>query len=297
MIANLSSHLGIPAESLLKKPQSIKKTIKVNSAALKQMKTRGYFDSIKNSKDSILEAFFSSFPAPAYLRQSEYRSTPTTDYYALVAWSKKVIHEASKISTTNIYSDGFIDLAFMQKIARLSTKKDFIYEVKSNLLKAGVILVFEPHLEKTRLDGAAILVDPERPIIGITLRMGRLDNFWFTLMHELAHLSLRKLNKKIDFYYDELDGYKGEELSVIEQRADALASEALVPNDKWQISPARLLPNPMAISSLAQEINVHPVIIAGKFRHETGKCSNLSRFIGKYPLTISMVHGENGNER
>ena len=43
-------------------------------------------------------------------------------------------------------------------------------------------MIVEPPLPKTRLDGAAMLNDGETPIIGPTLRMDRLDNFWFTLI-------------------------------------------------------------------------------------------------------------------
>ena len=43
-------------------------------------------------------------------------------------------------------------------------------------------------LEKTYLDGAAFWLD-ERPAVGLTLRYDRIDSFWFTLMHELAHLA------------------------------------------------------------------------------------------------------------
>jgi len=29
-----------------------------------------------------------------------------------------------------------------------------------------------------------------RPVIGLTLRYDRIDNFWFCLLHELAHVGL-----------------------------------------------------------------------------------------------------------
>lgn len=36
-------------------------------------------------------------------------------------------------------------------------------------------------MNRTRLDGAAIMTRDGAPIIGMTLRHDRVDNFWFTL--------------------------------------------------------------------------------------------------------------------
>lgn len=47
---------------------------------------------------------------------------------------------------------------------------------KELLAKSGISMVIEPHLPKTHLDGAAMLVADG----GLTLRHDRLDNFWFT---------------------------------------------------------------------------------------------------------------------
>ena len=56
------------------------------------------------------------------------------------------------------------------------------------LAHSGIPLVVEPHLPQTYLDGAAFLLPAGRPVIGLTLRYDRLDNFWFVLFHELAHV-------------------------------------------------------------------------------------------------------------
>ena len=56
------------------------------------------------------------------------------------------------------------------------------------LEKHGIVVIIEPHLKGTQLDGAALRDAGGEPIIGITLRHDRLDNFWYTLLHEVAHL-------------------------------------------------------------------------------------------------------------
>ena len=53
-----------------------------------------------------------------------------------------------------------------------------------------IALEYVPHLPRTHLDGAALKSHEGRPVIGLTLRYDRIDNFWFTLLHELAHVGL-----------------------------------------------------------------------------------------------------------
>jgi len=56
------------------------------------------------------------------------------------------------------------------------------------LARHGIVLVIAPHLTNTYLDGAAMRLDDGAPVIGLSVRYDRLDNFWFCLLHELAHV-------------------------------------------------------------------------------------------------------------
>ncbi len=168
----------------------------------------------------------------------------------------------------------------MQKLAKLSLEEDSPVVVQAYLKKHGIILVVEPHFVKTRLDGAALLMNKDNPVIGLTIRHDRLDNFWFTLMHELAHVALH-YNQGVHLFYDELEDVKGMDFGAKEKEADKLASEALVPASKWEVSPARLIPSSMAAESLAKELGVHIAIVAGKIRHEGGKYFYLNNIVGQ----------------
>ena len=151
--------------------------------------------------------------------------------------------------------------------------------------------MIEPHFSKTYLDGAAILVNKENPVIGLTLRHDRLDNFWFTLMHELAHISLH-YNQDISLFYDELETASAG-LDEKEQEADELAEESLLPKAKWEVSPARLIPSSMAANSLAKELGVHVAIIAGQIRHKGNKYIYLNKIISEAKVR-SYFADENG---
>jgi HTH-type transcriptional regulator / antitoxin HigA len=58
------------------------------------------------------------------------------------------------------------------------------------LMNLGVHFVVVPHLQKTYLDGVTFWLN-DRPAIAMTLRYDRIDYFWFTLMHKIAHIWLK----------------------------------------------------------------------------------------------------------
>lgn len=67
----------------------------------------------------------------------------------------------------------------------------------------GVKFLVLHHLQKTYIDGAAFC-DKANPVIVYTLRYNRIDNFWFTIAHEIAHILLH-LKSRDDFFIDNLD--------------------------------------------------------------------------------------------
>lgn len=289
MMRALESGLGIPAKVLLKEPPQNADSIfsKWSKPLLKEMSSRGYFGKhilTDTNGRNLIQEFFDGISSPlqlqGMLRQSNYRSAPTTDKYALAAWSARILSKAKKINIQVKYQQTSMNLSFMQSLAKLSISDNSPLVAQDYLKKHGVILVIEPHLPKTRLDGAVFLFDKNNPVIGLTLRHDRLDNFWFTLMHELAHIALH-INQPIETFYDELDEIKGLAINEKEREADSLASEALVPTDKWETSAAKRIPSSLAASSLARELGVHPSIIAGKIRHGGGKYIYLNKLVGE----------------
>ena len=154
---------------------------------------------------------------------------------------------------------------------------------KDHLKKNGIILVVEHHFSKTYLDGATLLLNKDNPVIGLTLRYDRLDNFWFTLMHELAHIALH-YDQDVTIFYDEIEGVRGVDIKDIEKEADQIAREALVPNSKWENSPAKLIPSPMAAQSLSDELGVHIAIVAGVMRYEHKNFYYLNKIVNSYKV-------------
>jgi len=289
MMRALVTGLAIPAKALLKEPENSEDSIYSNwgTTLLKEMWNRGYFGkkilTNTNGKE-LLQDFFLNIASPlqiqGMLRKSNYRSSPLTDKHALAAWAAHVFKEAKKIAALKKYKPGTINLNFMQKLAKLSSEENGPMLAQKHLKNYGIILIVEPHFPKTYLDGATILIIKDNPVIGLTLRHDRLDNFWFTLMHELAHIALH-YDLGISLFYDEIEGVQAITIDDKELEADALAEESLLPAAKWDISPARLIPSSLAADSLAKELGVHRAIIAGQIRHKGNKYTYLNKIVNE----------------
>ncbi len=280
MIRALEAGLGIPAKVLIQKNEANPNTKyeRWDTRLVKLMETRNYFGKKtleRNSKTELLESFFgslgSSLEPAALLRKTSYRSTLLTDKDALLAWEIRILQKADEIKAPVKYKSGVIDLSFMRNLMKYSSEQKGPVKAIEHLKKVGVKLIVEPHLPKTHLDGATILTERDNPVIGLTLRHDRLDNFWFTLMHEISHV-VRHFDSGFDSFFDEkLQEKNGIEFSAEEKEkeADELAEEAILPREIWEISPAKVIPSAMAAQSLANELGVHVAVIAGiiRFKH------------------------------
>ena len=148
--------------------------------------------------------------------------------------------------------------------------------------KYDIPLVVVQHLPKTYLDGAALKLADGTPVIGLTLRYDRVDNFWFCLLHELAHVG-RHMDRDGDtsfIDYLTLRNMEGGRRDPKEAQADEWAEEALVPHEIWETSEAKRSPTPMSVVNLSKALQVHPAIVAGKVRYEQRNYRLLSHFVG-----------------
>lgn len=273
MMRALQAGLGIPAKVLLKEVDEFRDPDNVawNSFPIREMEKREYFGSRPAKSAGIkdlMESFFSPMGTPSHfvgmLKKANYvRASRPMDRHALVVWSAYILKQARKIKYPKSFTKGSVDLAFMRDLSRLSADPKGPIRAAEVLREIGIGLVAEAHFPKTYLDGAAIMTERKHPVIGVTLRHDRLDNFWFTLLHELAHIALH-YNSETNLFFDDLDS---EDLNKLEAEADRLAEEALIPRSKWENSPARLIPSAIAAESLASELGIHVAVVAGRMRY------------------------------
>lgn len=298
MVRALSTGLGIPAKVLIQKPSRDFRSQNWDTSLVRTMEQRGYFG-IKTLKEyeksELISSFFALFdnfqPAVLY-RKTSFRSAPRTDNNALLAWGLRVLQKAEKIKMPIKYKKGTVDLSFMQEVVRLSAKDNGPLLAHAYLRKNGIKLIIEPHLPKTHLDGATFLADKDNPVVGLTIRHDRPDNFWFTLMHELAHIALHYSNGIESFYDEKLQDKDGIEIDSREKEADGLAEESILPESKWETSAAKTTPNQFSTEDLANELGVQTAVIAGMIRFKHQNFFYLNKIVNDKNLSVKKYFAE-----
>jgi HTH-type transcriptional regulator/antitoxin HigA len=235
----------------------------------------------KDNIDATKRFFDALKPVPIvqvlYRSSHHVRSARKMDNYALAAWTARVMSVALAHPPKVPYDKTRFDPDFMKALVRLSVFPDGPVLALRYLRDQGISVVIEKHLPNTHLDGSAILMSEEHPVIALTLRYDRLDNFWFSLMHELAHLHLH-LGSEVNQFFDDFDvDYQGD---LRENQADVLASQMLIPESEWKSSAASRLKMPAAVELLAKKLAIHPAIVAGRIRYEANDYRILNNLVG-----------------
>lgn len=130
------------------------------------------------------------------------------------------------------------------------------------------------HLPGTYLDGAAMRREDGIDVIAMTLRHDRIDNFWFTLLHEFCHVS-HHLKGDTDLILDDLELKSTDE---IEDEADAFAQNALIPPELWK---QRRNMTSEDVNAMAKASGVHPAIVAGRWQRENNDYRRFSKLLGR----------------
>lgn len=300
MIRALSVGLGISGETLigLSSPEERaigpKGDVDWTKFPYKEMARRGWLAEVggkaRNGVEEMVRAFVEDaglqFGAAAFRRGIAGEANSPTTRYSLYAWLARVIQRARGAKPRlGPYEPDKLSASFLRELAQLSWSERGPLLAVEFLEQHGIAVVIEPHLKGTQLDGAALKDADGTPIIGLTLRHDRLDNFWFTLVHEVAHVW--KHIESDDAFLDDLDATSEDRR---EAEANRLAREAFIPRGLWRRSDAYLSPSRSTIERLARELRIHPSIIAGRLHKETGNYAAFSDMVGHHavrPLFLS----------
>ena len=263
MIRSLHDGLGIPYEALLSKRRH---TPEVSSPALERLNDLGI-----EIQDRKVLAFITGLngkgnASPALLRKTRtQRAALKTDQSALFLWQAAVLQKSHSPAAT--YHPSKFTYDALRKIARLSPKEQGPRRAISKLAELGISVVIMPALPGTFLDGAAMADKSGNPIIGLTLRHDRIDNFWYTLLHECAHVALHydHLVKEHAVFVDDMEIQSEDK---VEREADDLAREALIP--LAILNQVTWGPNTSYedLSSLVARARVHLSVVAGRWQRD-----------------------------
>lgn len=283
MIRALHEKLAIPPELLIREPAVTYgpgDDVDVSDVPSDLLVKRGWIER-GDSVAELLKRFLAPAGSPILLRNTlTFGATARTNRTNVWLWLAQVREIAdSRTHLRDRYAKDAMNLDLLKYVARLSWTGKGPQRAKEFLEERGIAVVIEPHLPKSYLDGAAMLGRSGAPVIGLTLRENRLDNFWFTLIHELVHVWKHLDPEKCRAIADE-NIEKATETEAIEQEANDIASEVLIPRAIWRRSAARLKPSTQSIQALARELQVHPAIVAGRVRYERKNYSLFSGLVG-----------------
>jgi HTH-type transcriptional regulator/antitoxin HigA len=196
----------------------------------------------------------------------------------LTAWLAFLNWLSTRETFDSPYVAGSLSVEKIREIARLSVHEDGPLRAIKFIKKLGVSVHVTRAIPGTRVDGCAFWSLANRPLIGLSLRYDRLDNFWFSLLHECAHVALHVTGPNQAFA-DDLS--VRDELEDVEVEANLVASEAAIPRAMWKRSEAAKWPTSANIERVAQEAGVHPSIVAGRVRYERNDYAQFVKLVGQ----------------
>src|ERR1700752_2809359 len=106
---------------------------------------------------------------------------------AQMAWLYQVKKMAEQLLMTSHYSE-FSARRAINELKPLMLRPESTRKVPRILADAGIRFVIVETIGPAKIDGAALWLDADSPVIAMTLRHDRIDNFWFTLRHEIEHV-------------------------------------------------------------------------------------------------------------
>lgn len=257
--------------------------------AVREMVRRKWFvssgtDGLRTTRGKALQKFiFSQRPssptfmtAVTFRRQSRQRDL--LEELTTLAWLCRLTDKAAATKLPP-YDATKLHQKAITHLVRLSKSSSGPRDAIEYLERLGIRIVIESSLPGMRTDGASFIAPNVGPVIGLTLRYDRLDSFWFTLLHELAHIILHLSHDRDGVFVDSIDEEDSED-SEIEAEANAFAKDSFVPRDAWLRSDAFRFGTESAIVALANKFEINPAVVAGRLRFERKKFQAFAHLLG-----------------
>jgi HTH-type transcriptional regulator/antitoxin HigA len=213
-----------------------------------------------------------------------------------LAWLYRVKSIAEEMLVAE-YSPGSVRNA-VSRLSKLLASAEEARKVPRILAEAGIRFTIVESLPGAKIDGVCLWLDDSSPVVGMTLRHDRIDNFWFVLRHELEHIA--QLHGRAAIMLDtELEGARagvGGDVTDEERIANSAAAEFCVPQKALDSFIARKGPvfTERDIIGFARVQQLHPGLVAGQLQHRTGRYDRFRDHLVKIRSIVrqgSMVDG------
>lgn len=193
--------------------------------------------------------------------------------YLQTAWVLRSRQLATEVKVEREFDQAFLgDCIAELKELMLSGKN--IGTVPQILAQYGIRLVLV-ECKNSKIDAACTWLDEKRPVIAMTLRFDRIDNFWFVLRHEIAHIE-QGYSAVTTVDYDMGNGNQTKELEI---KANDMAQEFCAPSHLVErfIKQANGRLTEQSVESFAKENGMLATVLAGQIRHRLAKFNILTK--------------------
>lgn len=239
---------------------------------VREMLKRGWIEASKNIE--VLEHAFLqyfeieridaevTFSHAAKKTSVEHPPTPLQ-----MAWLFRARQVAREI-VLGPYSEASLRSA-LSELSALLTAPDETRHVARVLAKCGVRFVVVEPIPGSKIDGACFWLTDDKPVVALSLRLDRIDNFWFVLRHELEHVLLRHGVGDRGFMLDvDLDGAAASDGPADEAMANDAAQEFCTPRAALSDFIARVSPffKEERVLLFAQRLQIHPGVVVGQLQ-------------------------------
>jgi len=186
------------------------------------------------------------------------------EYNAFV-WGRMAKKMAKYYNKINPYNKDIL-LSLSKELHKFTISSNGVKEFIQYLNDAGVVFFVLSHLNKTYIDGASFY-DNENPVIVYTKRYDRIDNFWFVIAHEIAHI-IKNLEKKENYYSVNFDVTKVPRQKEIEKEADEFALEVVKEKEIIEFFKDKTYKTHHSILEAEKKLQICAGIIVGILQHK-----------------------------
>ena len=171
--------------------------------------------------------------------------------------------------------------------SELRGKADGVRFVPRLLNKAGVRFVVVQGLPDSKIDGVCFWLDDNSPVIGLSLRFDRIDNFWFVLRHECAHV-LHGHGRQGAILDADLNGDVSDSINEEERIANAEAADFCISSKELQSFYLRKRPffADREVMAFAKRMGVHPGIVVGQLQRKMDRYDFLRKHLVNVRTTL-----------
>jgi len=257
---------------------------------LREMVRRGWIDP-DHGKGTLEEQVCRFFGVPTLddvphithsAKKTSYDDVPAPQ----LAWLFRV-RQIAKEMAVEPFSAAKFDQT-LEHLKSLREDPEGVRFVPRLMAAAGVRYVVVEGLPHSKIDGVCFWLDSRSPVIGMSIRADRIDNFWFVLRHECAHV-LHGHGKDAAILDADMDEGGSKAANDEENIANQEAADFCVPAEKMKSFYLRKKPffADIEVMAFAKRMNVHPGLVVGQLHRMLGRYDLLRSHLVKVRRTLA----------